>query len=95
MRSILVVDGDEAVARSMSRDLRTHSYDPYETTTGQDGLVHAACRQFDAVILGLDLPDIGGVEIVASATRDDRPDHCHLSGPRRARQDPPARCRRR
>ena len=67
--NILVIDGDETEARSLAHGLRAHTYQTQETTTGQDGLVRAACRQFDAVILGLDLPDIGGVEIVAGLRR--------------------------
>ena len=69
MHNILVVDGDEASARSISRDLRTHRYHPHETVTGRDGLAVAGRRCFDAVILGLDLPDMGGVEVISGLRR--------------------------
>lgn len=62
--AILVIEDDPAIQRFLRVSLAGHGYDVVESDTGKDGLLQAASRQPDLVILDLGLPDMDGVELV-------------------------------
>jgi two-component system, OmpR family, KDP operon response regulator KdpE len=62
---ILVIDSDEPVARSLCVNLRTRQYVAQAVATGYAGLDLAGRFGADAVLLGLDLPDMSGLEVIS------------------------------
>jgi two-component system, OmpR family, KDP operon response regulator KdpE len=62
--TILVIEDDAPIQKFLRLTLTSQNYQIVESVTGKDGLLQAACRQPDLVILDLGLPDIDGVEVV-------------------------------
>jgi len=62
---ILIIESDEAVARSLCVNLRTRRYEARAAATGCDGLDLVSRFAADAVLLGLDLPDMSGLEVIS------------------------------
>ena len=62
--TILVIEDDVAIQRFLRVSLAGNGYRVVESETGKDGLLQAASRQPDLVILDLGLPDMDGVETV-------------------------------
>ena len=62
--SVLVVDDERQIRRLLRLTLEPAGFTVHEADTGQAGLAEAAARAFDAVILDLGLPDMGGVEVL-------------------------------
>jgi two-component system KDP operon response regulator KdpE len=60
----LVIDDEVQLRRLLRITLESNSYKVFEADTGQQGLVEAASRRPDIVLLDLGLPDIGGVEVL-------------------------------
>jgi DNA-binding response OmpR family regulator len=58
---ILVVDGDAALAGSLTAQLRRHGHDPVGVRDGSAAL--QAHQDVEMVLLGLDLPDLDGLEV--------------------------------
>jgi two-component system KDP operon response regulator KdpE len=61
---VLVIEDDPQIRRFLRASLGTHGYRLFEATTGEAGLVEAATRQPDIVILDLGLPDIDGLDVI-------------------------------
>lgn len=61
---ILVIEDDPAIQRFLRVSLASHGYRVIAAETGKSGLVEAASRQPDLVILDLGLPDMEGVELM-------------------------------
>jgi two-component system KDP operon response regulator KdpE len=64
MSTVLVIDDETAILRTMAVNLRARGYDCELAITGTQGLDLAARRHPDAVILDLGLPDIDGIEMI-------------------------------
>ncbi len=64
MPTVLVVDDDPALLRTMDINLRSRGYDVTLATTGHEALALAARNHPDAVVLDLGLPDMDGVEVI-------------------------------
>lgn len=64
MSNILVIDDEPQIRRLVRLVLEGVGHKVREATTGQDGLVEAASRQPDAIILDLGLPDLDGVTVL-------------------------------
>jgi two-component system, OmpR family, KDP operon response regulator KdpE len=62
--SIVVVEDDPQIRRFLRTVLPAEGFDVHEAETGERGLVEAATRKPDLVILDLGLPDLDGVEVV-------------------------------
>ena len=60
---ILVVEDDPQIRRFLRAALPAHGYRLLEAETGEDGLVQAATRAPDVVLLDLGLPDLDGLEV--------------------------------
>jgi two-component system KDP operon response regulator KdpE len=61
---ILVIEDDHQIQRFLRATLVNHGYRLFEATTGEAGLVEAATRHPDIVILDLGLPDIDGLDVI-------------------------------
>jgi two-component system, OmpR family, KDP operon response regulator KdpE len=61
---VVVVEDEPQIRRFLRATLQAQGYRLFEATSGADGLVEAATRQPDVVIVDLGLPDIDGVEVI-------------------------------
>jgi two-component system KDP operon response regulator KdpE len=61
---VVVVEDDPQIRRFLRTVLPPEGFEVYEAETGERGLVEAATRKPDLVILDLGLPDLDGVEVV-------------------------------
>jgi two-component system KDP operon response regulator KdpE len=66
---VLVVDDEPQMRRFLRSTLPAHGYRVVEAATGEDGLVQAASRAPDIVLLDLGLPDVDGVEVTRRVRR--------------------------
>lgn len=60
----LVVDDEGQIRRLLALILEANGYVVVEAANGRDGLVQAATRRPEVVVLDLGLPDMDGVEVV-------------------------------
>lgn len=64
--SILIIDDDESTCKSLSLILKRKGYETDVAGTGNEALAKAKKRRFNLVLLDIRLPDIEGVEVLAS-----------------------------
>lgn len=62
--SIVIIEDDAPIRRFLKSTLEAEDFSVFETERGREGLVLAATRKPDLVILDLGLPDIDGVEVI-------------------------------
>jgi two-component system KDP operon response regulator KdpE len=60
----LVIDDEPQIRRLLRVTLEANGYRVFDAATGQEGIVQAAQRQPDVVLLDLGLPDLAGVEVL-------------------------------
>ena len=60
----LVIDDEPQIRRLLRVTLEANGYRVFDAATGQYGIVQAAQRQPDVVMLDLGLPDLAGVEVL-------------------------------
>ena len=60
----LVIDDELQIRRLLRLTLEAHGYRVFEAATGQDGLLEAAQRRPDVVLLDLGLPDLDGITVL-------------------------------
>jgi len=70
--SILVIDDEPAIRRTLRANLAARGYDVYAAETGEEGLRHAAARMPQLVILDLMLPCLSGLEVCAALRSQSR-----------------------
>ncbi len=63
--TLVVIEDDPQIRRFLRSGLSTEPFRIFEAETGRAGLVEAATRKPDLVILDLGLPDLDGVEVVS------------------------------
>jgi two-component system KDP operon response regulator KdpE len=61
---VLVIEDEPPIRRFLRPTLTSQGYRVVESATGEDGLLQAATRQPDLVILDLGLPDLDGFEVI-------------------------------
>jgi two-component system KDP operon response regulator KdpE len=61
---VLVIEDEPPIRRFLRPTLASQGYRLVEAETAEDGLVQAATRQPDLVILDLGLPDLDGLEVI-------------------------------
>jgi two-component system KDP operon response regulator KdpE len=61
---IVLVEDDPETRRVIRHSVLTQGCRLYEATTGADGLAEAAARRPDVILVDLDLPDVGGIEVI-------------------------------
>jgi two-component system KDP operon response regulator KdpE len=64
MTTILLVDDEVALLRTLSLNLKARGYDVVTAETGEDALQVVRRESPDVVILDLGLPDISGVDVL-------------------------------
>ena len=64
MTTVLVVDDEIPLLRTLGQNLRRRGYGVELATSGAQALARAEHGHLDAIILDLVLPDIGGMEIL-------------------------------
>jgi two-component system, OmpR family, KDP operon response regulator KdpE len=61
---VLVIEDEPPIRRFLRPTLTSQGYRLVEAETGEDGLLQAATRQPDLVILDLGLPDMDGLQVI-------------------------------
>jgi two-component system KDP operon response regulator KdpE len=61
---VVVIEDEPQIRRFLRAALTGQGYRLFEADTGEDGLIEAASRQPDVVILDLGLPDVDGLEVI-------------------------------
>lgn len=61
---VLLIEDEPQIRRFLRTALASHGYRLFEADTGKGGLVEAASRMPEVVILDLGLPDMDGLEII-------------------------------
>jgi two-component system, OmpR family, KDP operon response regulator KdpE len=61
---VLVIEDEPPIRRFLRPTLASQGYRLVEAETGEDGLLQAATRQPDLVILDLGLPDLDGLQVI-------------------------------
>jgi two-component system KDP operon response regulator KdpE len=61
---VVLIEDELPIRRFLRVALVGQGYRVFEVGTGEDGLIEAASRQPDAVILDLGLPDIDGLQVI-------------------------------
>jgi two-component system, OmpR family, KDP operon response regulator KdpE len=60
----LVIDDEPQIRRLLRVTLEGNGYQVYDAATGQEGIIQAAQRRPDVVLLDLGLPDVDGVTVL-------------------------------
>jgi two-component system KDP operon response regulator KdpE len=63
-RTILLIEDDPQIRRFLRAALPTQGFRLFEAATGEEGLIEAATRRPDVVILDLGLPDLDGLDVL-------------------------------
>jgi two-component system KDP operon response regulator KdpE len=61
---VVVIEDEPQIRRFLRASLSTQGFRLVEAVTGEEGLVQAATRQPDIVILDLGLPDMDGLDVI-------------------------------
>ncbi|HYA46516.1 MAG TPA: two-component system response regulator KdpE [Burkholderiales bacterium] len=61
---IVIIEDDPQIRRFLRTGLESHGFETHEADSGKLGIVEAANRKPDLLILDLGLPDMDGVEVV-------------------------------
>jgi two-component system KDP operon response regulator KdpE len=61
---VLVVDDEPQIRRALRTSLEAHGYEVVTVGTGEEGVVGAADRAPELVLLDLGLPDLDGTEVI-------------------------------
>ena len=70
--TLLVIDDEPQVRRFLRSSLASTDYKLIEAATGESGLVEAASKRPDVILLDLGLPDLDGI-VVTRRLRECRP----------------------
>ena len=62
--TLVVIEDDPQIRRFLRTGLSAEPFRIFEAETGKDGLIEAATRKPDLIVLDLGLPDIDGVDVV-------------------------------
>jgi two-component system KDP operon response regulator KdpE len=62
--TVLVIEDEPQIRRFLRPTLASQGYRVVEAVTGEEGVMQAATRQPDIVILDLGLPDVDGLEVI-------------------------------
>lgn len=66
MKQILSVDDSASIRQMVSFTLRKAGYEIAEAVDGRDGLTKAAQQRYDLIITDLNMPVMGGIEMISA-----------------------------
>jgi two-component system response regulator QseB len=66
---ILIIEDDPALGEGLTRALHQHGYTPQWLTRGDEALAALESDTFDAIILDLGLPRLGGMDVLQRARK--------------------------
>ena len=69
---LLLIEDEPQMRRFLRATLKAHGYQVVETGTAREGLVQAAGRNPELILLDLGLPDLDGLEVVRTIRRSAR-----------------------
>lgn len=69
--SILLVEDDRRLCESLASLLRVVDYEVLGVYSGEEAVAAVESREFDAVVIDVDLPDIDGVEVLVAVRKSD------------------------
>lgn len=69
-KRVLVVDDEEVVRDSCKRSLTEAGYDVRTVESGHDALEACRAEQFDVMLTDLKMPDMDGIEVIRSVTKE-------------------------
>ena len=69
-KSVLVVDDDESVRRSLSKILERAGYKVAAAGTGQEALEMVRANRFDVILIDIKLPDVSGTELLSKLPKN-------------------------
>ena len=61
---VLLIEDDNAVARSIELMLKAAGFNIYQTDLGEEGVDLGKVYEYDIIILDLTLPDISGFDVL-------------------------------
>ena len=61
---VLLIEDDDAVARSIELMLKAAGFNIYTTDLGEEGVDLGKVYEYDLIILDLTLPDISGYDVL-------------------------------
>lgn len=64
MTSVLIIDDEPPLRRTLGITLKARKYDVHSAASGEEGLAAAAALRPDLVVLDLGLPDMDGTQVV-------------------------------
>ncbi len=62
--TVLVIDDEPQIRRLLRVTLEANGFRVFDAANGQDGIVQAAQRRPDVILLDLGLPDMDGVAVL-------------------------------
>src|SRR5580704_14234574 len=60
--TVLVVDDEPAIRRALRGTLALLGYSAHEASSGEQGVDLARCQHYDAIVLDVNMPGLGGIE---------------------------------
>lgn len=66
--TVLLVDDEEKILKTLGRALRDDGHEVFTAAAPRDGLRQAASRPFDVVVIDYRMPDMTGLELAAEIT---------------------------
>ncbi len=94
--NVVLIEDEKQIRRFVKAALEAEGITVHEADTGQRGLIEAATRKPDLIIVDLGLPDTDGLEVIREFARLDRVTGDRAVGAQSGeREGCRARCRRR
>ncbi len=73
VREVLIVDDSKVMRDMISACLRTHGeLELVQAASGLEAIEHLSLRSFDLVVLDLNMPDVGGIEVTEFVRQQDQ-----------------------
>ena len=79
IKTILMIEDDRFIGEMYVRSLRQAGYDVEWAIDGRDGLVMAANKAYDLVLLDIMLPELRGQEILHEIKKNPVAKHSHVA----------------